>query len=78
VSRNRTTDIWADSRGGGICKGCGAPLTWAEIVKSGKRMPFEQGLVALRTRHEAGRLIEEVDLADNHWAKCPKQAMFRK
>jgi hypothetical protein len=76
----RTIEVWADTRGRGRCRACGARIEWAEIVKSAKKMPFDADLVALRTRHHAQthRLIEEVDLATNHWATCPRAADFRR
>lgn len=75
-----TTDIYADTRSRGRCRhaSCNAALTWAEIVKTGKKMPFNGEPVALRTRHEGGRLVEEVDLDDNHWKDCPGQNGFRR
>jgi hypothetical protein len=75
----RTTEIYADTRGHAKCRGCDAPIVFAEIVKGGKRMPFDLPLVALRTRHDdGGRLIEEVDLGENHFASCPRSATFRR
>lgn len=77
--KQKTTDVYGDTRGGGVCRGCGAPLVWAEIVASGKRMPFNPPCVALTTRHDDGhRLIEAVDLADNHWATCPQRNQFKR
>jgi hypothetical protein len=66
------TEIFADTRGPGKCRSCEAAIEWAEIVRSGKRMPFNAPIVALRTRHDdAGRLVEEVDLATSHFGTCP-------
>lgn len=66
------TEIYADTRGRGTCRDCGAPLEWAAEVLTGRRTPFDFPLVALRTRHdEAGRVVEGVDPADRHLASCP-------
>jgi hypothetical protein len=74
-----TIDVYSDTRQAGRCKGCDADLTFAEVVKSGKRMPFNGVPVALLTRHdEAHRLIETLDLNDNHWASCPNAGDFRR
>jgi hypothetical protein len=69
-----TTEIWSDTRGFGPCRSCGARLEWAELVKGGKRMPFNSPIVALKTRHDpdTGRVIETVDLSTNHFANCPQ------
>ena len=74
----KTTEIFADTRAHATCRGCSAPIVFAEIVKSGKRMPFDLPLVALKTRHDDGhRLIEEVDLGESHFASCRLARDFR-
>lgn len=75
----RTIAVYADTRGPGTCRGCGARMTWAEVVASGKRMCFTGDPVALRTEHGADhRLIEHLDFAENHWATCPEAPSFRR
>jgi hypothetical protein len=80
VSVTKTIEIYADTRGPGKCRGCRAPIEWAEIVASGKKMCFDGQIVALETRHDPAthRLIEKVDLATNHWATCPDRDAFRR
>lgn len=74
----KLTQIYADTRDMADCRGCGAAIEFAELVKSGKRMPFNAPIVALRTSHDGGhRLIEEIDLDTNHFATCPKARTFR-
>ena len=75
----RTIEVWADTRGKARCKGCQAPIEWAEIVKSGKKMCFDGEIVALRTRHDpqTHRLIEAVAFDTNHWGTCPQRAQFK-
>ena len=78
---SRTTWVFADTVGAARCRDerCGARITWAEIVKTGKRMCFTGELVALRTDTAAdGRQVWEVDLEDNHWRSCPGAADFRR
>lgn len=72
--------IFADTRGGGTCRSCQAPIVWAEIVKSGKKMPFNPPLVALLTDHDkgSGRLVEGVALDESHFATCPNAPAWRK
>lgn len=75
----KTTEIFANTRMRANCRGCHAPILFAQVVKSGKQMPFDLPLVALTTRHdEAMRLIEEVDLGESHFASCKNADRFRK
>ncbi len=77
----QSVKVLADTRGKGRCKheSCGAVITWAEVVESKKRMPFDGDPVPLRTSHTAdGRLVEELDAADVHWRTCPGAAAFRR
>lgn len=76
----KTIEIYADTRGRATCRGCQAPIEWAEVVASGKKMCFDGEIVALRTRQDSAtrRLIEVVDLSTNHWATCPKRDQFRR
>jgi hypothetical protein len=80
VTGVRTIEIFADTRGKAICRGCGQPIEWAEIVKSGKKMCFNGEIVALSTRQEpeTARLIEAADFATNHWGTCPKREEFKR
>ena len=76
-----TIEIYADTRGRAPCRGahCGVMLTWAEVVATGRRMPFTGDPVVLQTRHdEAGRLIEVLELAANHWRDCPDSRDFKR
>ncbi len=78
----KTIEIYADTRGPGRCRDerCGQPIIWATVVRSGKKMCFDGEAIALRTRLEPStrRLIEEVDLDDNHWSRCPGAAQFKR
>ena len=74
-----TTFILADTRGHGRCRSCQAPIVWAQVARSGKKMPFNPPLVALTTKHdEAHRLLEEVDLGESHFASCPDAQQHRR
>lgn len=75
-----TIDVYADSRGRGTCRGCSAAMTWAEVVTTGKRMPFTGDPVPLRTYHhdEDRRLVEVLDFAENHWATCSARDQFKR
>lgn len=74
--------IYADSRGGGVCRSCGAAIEWAELAGSGKRMPFEGAIVAVRSQANilTGRLIEFVDttITPTHFEKCPEAKQWRR
>ena len=74
----RMIAVFADTKGRAPCRGCGASITWAEVVKSGKRMCFTGAPVALRTEHtEDRRLVEYLPFEDNHWAMCPNAPQFK-
>lgn len=71
-------EIWEKPLGVGICRGCGAKLTWAETLK-GKRMPFTGRITILRSHeHDSGRMIAVVDGAHSHFVTCPEADKFRK
>lgn len=80
MSDTRTIEVYHDTLGPGICRGCHAGITWAEIVTTGKRMCFTGRPVALRTRHEDStrRLIDAYDFDDNHWRACPNAGDFKR
>lgn len=75
-------EIWADTRGGGTCRSCGAPVEWAMLVKSSKKMPFDAPIVAVLTKHDPAthRVIETIDSAvtTSHFASCPDRDKWRK
>lgn len=85
----KTIAVYADTRGRGTCRGCGAAMTWAEVVASGKRMPFTGDPVPLRTENQCaaeinllgftgGRVIDHLAFDDNHWASCQARDQFKK
>lgn len=77
----RTIEIYADTRGKSQCRSCSARIEWAEVVASGKRMPFDDEIVAVSSRLDtAHRLIETVDLevTTSHFATCPDAQKWRK
>jgi len=48
-------------------------------VKTSKKMCFNGDPVALRTHQTIDmRLIEVLDLSENHWATCPEREQFKK
>jgi len=70
--------IYADSKGLGRCRSCGAPIEWAETVAK-RRMPFDPPIVAVRMQGSVlgegeGRVVEEVDTAitSSHFVTCPQ------
>lgn len=75
-------EIWRDSKGAGTCRSCHAEIEWAEVVKSGRRMPFDGRIVAVLTKRDpaTGRQIEVVDTAvtTSHFASCPQRDKWRK
>jgi len=79
-------EIWHDSISPVTsCRSCGAPIEWAEMVRSGRRMPFDAlapGLVAISTKHDPDthRLIDVVDstVSKNHFVTCPQGNAWRR
>jgi hypothetical protein len=76
-------DIYQDSRGPGNCRSCGARVEWAELVKSGKRMPFDAPIVTVRTQGDilgGGRVVETVDtgVTASHFETCPDAPDWRR
>lgn len=74
--------IYADSRGPGRCRSCGAAIEWAEL-ESGKRMPFDPPVVPVRMQGnlvQGQRIIEDVDttVTSPHWATCPDAEKWRR
>ena len=75
--------IYADSKGLGTCRSCGAPIEWAETT-SGKRMPFNPPIVAVRSQGSLlegeGRVIEHIDtsITATHFATCPDPKDWRR
>lgn len=78
----KTTRVWADTVQPARCRDpkCGASITFATNVKSGKAMPFDGELVALATERDAatGRQIWTVDLSTSHFASCIAAGRFRR
>jgi len=66
--------IYADSKGQGRCRSCGAVIEWAETT-NGKRMPFEGSIVVARSQGNpiTGRVVEFIDtsVSPTHWERCP-------
>lgn len=51
-------------------------MVFAEIVATGKRMPFDPPLAPLGIKGDAPRVIHVVDLGQSHFATCPQSARF--
>lgn len=75
-------DIYQDSRGKGRCRSCGADVEWAEVVKSGKRIPFDGEIVTVRTQGGIleSRIVETVDtgVTSSHFETCPQAKDWRR
>lgn len=72
-------EIWKDSLQDGLCRGCGARMTWGRTVKHDKRMPLTGRPQPLseHVTHD-GRAIQIFDSRDSHFATCPEADKFRK
>lgn len=75
--------IYADTKGKGRCRSCGADVTWAELT-SGKRHPFNGEIVVVRSQGSMlegdGRVVEDVDteITTSHFATCPDAKDWRR
>ena len=75
--------IYKDSRGYGNCRSCGQEIEWAELVASGRKMPFDGPIVAVQTEGDATkgeRIVEHVDstVTKSHFASCIDAGEWRK
>jgi hypothetical protein len=72
--------VWGTSRRSAKCRSCGAPLVFAQVVASGKWLPFDADPVAIRTSQDPAtrRLVEHLDAADVHFRSCPNADAFRR
>jgi hypothetical protein len=75
--------IYQDTRGLGECRSCHAAIVWAEVVESGKKMPFDPPLHPVKTEGNpihGDRIIETIDssISRSHFASCPDAGKFRK
>lgn len=79
----RTTFVWLDSASPSHCRGCGASVVFAKNARTDKFMPFTGAALRIlstemrETKPGHRRQAAEVDLADSHFATCPKARDFR-
>jgi hypothetical protein len=73
--------IYADSKGKGRCRSCGADVEWAETT-NGKRIPFDHEIVVARSQGNpiTGRVIDFVDtsVTPTHFQSCPDAKGWRR
>ncbi len=74
--------VWDDTMGRAKCRSCDAKITWFQMVKSGKKMPFDGEPVYIKTETDpaSGQLIGYVDSSINasHFATCPDRNDWRR
>lgn len=71
--------VWADTKGLGACRACGATLSWYTTTAAGRPMPFDADPVPRRSEHSPEqRLILHLSADDTHWRTCPDAAAFRR
>lgn len=75
-----TFQVLDDTKGRGACRSCGAPVTWFQMAKSGRRMPFDGDVVYTKTEQQDGRLVGHIDGSINpsHFAVCPQAGDWRR
>lgn len=72
--------VWSRSRFSAECRSCHQPMTMAQLVSSGKWMPFDADPVALRTSHDpqTHKMVDHLDAADVHFRTCPHASQHRR
>jgi hypothetical protein len=73
--------IFDDTRDKSTCRSCNAPIEWAQLRQSGRRMPFDGDIVPVRSEvADDGRLVLVVDtsVTRSHFATCPHAAGWRR
>lgn len=80
--RVKLVGVYDDTRGTSRCGSCDEPIVWYQVVKSGKRMPFDSVPVYSKTEHEPStmRLIGYIDTDTHttHFATCEQAAQWRR
>lgn len=68
------------TKGAAKCRSCGATITWFEMAKSGKRMPFDGDPVYVKTDTKDGALVGFIDgtMFPSHFATCAQADEWRK
>lgn len=62
------------------CRGCSAPIVWAE-TEQGKRMPLDATPLkrAVRVPSDRGEMVVRIeDTWTPHWATCPVASSFKR
>jgi len=74
--------VWAETKGAKPCGSCGAAMTFYQMVKSGRKNPFDGDPVFVKTETdpESGRLIGVIDgtINPSHFATCPQSKNWRR
>jgi hypothetical protein len=75
----KPTGVYEDSiNPGAKCRSCGALITWAVLVKTNVRHPFNgEPEILMRGGAIDRRAVVVVDLDTTHWATCPDAASWR-
>ena len=79
--RPQKARIWFDSISeGGSCRSCQQPIVWAQLCKSGKKMPFDS-LEVIKTGvlddEGVERTYQTVSLKTVHWGTCPHARQWK-
>jgi hypothetical protein len=71
--------LFDDSQSKGICRGCGATITWFDTLND-RKMPMNAGAVARKSEADmaVGRVVVYFSVADSHWATCDQRAQFKR
>lgn len=72
--------VFDDTRGPATCRSCQAKVTFFEMAKSGKTMPFDGAPVYVKTELRDGRLVGYIDgsMFASHFSTCQQASDWRR
>lgn len=74
-----TFTVYARSANLSVCKACRAPIEFYQNAHTDRWLPFDPGVVILRSfQREGDRIVCHEVTGVSHFSTCPKAETFRK
>jgi hypothetical protein len=74
--------VLADSRQSGTCRSCGAPIEWAIVLGTSRRMPFDPPIVLCPSDawDTVAPAVLRIDMTQTrtHFVTCPHADQWRR